>query len=182
MRGIIPNKDNPFLSSYQLDEAWGIGNGYYIMALIATHQGNLEDAIEFHHKSLDIYDKFEESWGRAHNLANLGFVHLALDEIDKAQEIFYSCMRISHSAKFNGTLLESLVGIAQLYVHYQSEKRAATLLGMVQAHPAINSDVQMRLKPLQHTLASTMPETELQKAIQHGSTLDIDRVVTKMLV
>jgi tetratricopeptide (TPR) repeat protein len=166
----------------ELDDIWGIANGYYIMALIASHQGNFVDALEFHLKSLDLYGKFDAPWNHALNLANLGFVYLELNEIDKAQSTFYDCMRMCYSAKLNGSLLESLVGIARLFIHYKSEKRAAILLGMIQAHPAMNSDVQMRLKPLQQLLESTMPKADLQKAIQQGSTMDIEDIVSKMLV
>lgn len=166
----------------ELNEPYGIANGYYIMALIATQQRDFENAVEFHLKSLDLYNEFDEPWSHALNLSNLGFVYLALNETDKAQDAFYDCMQICYTAGLMGSLLESLVGMARLYVHHKGEKRAAVLLGMIQAHPAMNSDVQMRLKPLHQLLESTMPEADLQKAIQQGSTMDIEDIVPKMLV
>jgi serine/threonine protein kinase/tetratricopeptide (TPR) repeat protein len=165
----------------QLDEVWGVANGYYIMALITTHQENFEDALEFHLKSIDLFSQFGESWNDALNLTNLGFVYLALNRLEGAQRIFYECMQLCYKEKLNGSLLESLVGIAQLHVYHRKEKRAAILLGMVQAHPAINSDVKMRITPLQQILESTLSEADLQTALQQGATMDMNTTVSKML-
>ena len=166
----------------ELEDVAGIANGYYIMALIATHEGDYNDALEFHHKSLDLNVRTDDVWTHVLNLTNMGFVYLELHELEKAQNVFYECIRLAHNSNLLGSVLEALVGFARLYLHYQGEKRSAVLMGMVHAHPAMNSDVRMRMEPLQEALELALPDKTLKKALEQGATMDIDDVVQKMLV
>lgn len=166
------------------NQTWGIANGYYIMALAATEQGEWSQAVAYHNHSLDLTRDIHEyePWTIALNFVNLGFVYLEKGDIYKAQDTLYECFRVCLESELNGTLLETLVGIARLYSHYDAHQRSAILLGMIQTHSAFNSDVQRRLQPLITILDNHLSESELKTAMEKGATMQVDDIVAKLLI
>jgi tetratricopeptide (TPR) repeat protein len=166
----------------EMDNYWGIANGYYIMALIASHEGKPDEALEFHQKSLYIAREQEDIWSVILNLNNLGFVYLELDDMDNAQTTFQDAIKTTYESRLYGGMLEALVGVAHLYVRDNNPQQAGLLIGAIEAHPAINSDVHFRLDKLRQIIGTSLPSDELEHAIQQGKTLDIAPVVTKLIL
>jgi len=165
----------------EMENWWGIANGYFIMALIASHEGDYDDAMELHYKSLDIYQEQEDTWNTVLNLNNLGFVFLKLNDVESAQRAFYECLQITYNTHLNGSLIEALTGIAHVYARHGHVKQAGLLYGLVEAHPALNSDVEIRLKDLMTLLESEFDKEVIWKAVAHGRKRSVDDVVPKLL-
>lgn len=166
----------------EMNNMWGIAGGYYIMGLIASQEGDYDEAIDFHHKSLDIYDEdHEDLWGIALNLNNLGFIYLKMGNIALAQDAFYQCLKLTHDTHLHGSLLEALAGVAHVYAFDGRVKQSGLLYGVIESHPAINSDVEGHLQKLMEKLEADFAQDDIWRAIAKGRKRTLDDVVPKLL-
>ncbi|MCP4286076.1 MAG: tetratricopeptide repeat protein, partial [Gammaproteobacteria bacterium] len=147
---------------------------------LADHQGDYAAARDFQQQSLAILQALGDQWNSANILINLGFVHLHLRS-EQAHSSLHKALVIAQAIRAIPLILEAVVGFAWLYMHAARPTRAGELAGLAQHHPTHNINVQIRLDELLPQLAEALPPAELQAALAHGKTLDLDTVVAELL-
>jgi hypothetical protein len=92
-------------------------------------------------------------------------------------------MQESSAAGIVHTTLNALVGVAWLRAQDGRHERAAELLGLALSHPALESDVrQNTAEPILAMLREALPADQLDAALARGQALDLDTVVSELLI
>ncbi|MCP4995003.1 MAG: tetratricopeptide repeat protein, partial [Gammaproteobacteria bacterium] len=170
------------LSIYRdVDHRLGIAMILNNLGNIAADQGDYGQTRNYHQQSLSIKRDIGHQWGIVNSLNTLGFVYLRIQR-GLTQATFHEALTIAYSIQAIPLLLMALAGSIWLYLQGDNPIRAGELCGLIQHHPAYDSDVQKRLNELRPLLQDALSATDLEAALARGKTLDLDTVVAELLV
>ncbi|MFZ0547881.1 MAG: tetratricopeptide repeat protein [Candidatus Promineifilaceae bacterium] len=157
-----------------------IGRTLSSLGLVAADMDDWDAAEDYLQQSLEIFKQIGDKVGTAGGFINLGFVKLMHDP-EEAKKYFYEALVICHNIQLIMYLLETMVGIAWLYEGQGDLVEAAELVGLLQHHPATNSDVKWRLTGLPEKLAAGLEPDELEAALERGRASDVNKFVGELI-
>ena len=170
------------LAVYQtIGDRWGVATCYINLGEIARTLGQYQQAAEFYEKSLPITQETGARLSQAINLLNLTHVHTALDHDDLAWQCLVQALKEAAAINAQAILVEGLAALALLHARAGNPLYAAQLLGMVQAHPAYNQEVERNSAPVLEALHLALSPEQIQAALEQGSKLDHQIVLSAMI-
>ncbi|MCP4287650.1 MAG: tetratricopeptide repeat protein [Gammaproteobacteria bacterium] len=149
---------------------------------VAYYQDDYEQAQDYYQQSFSIYRDIGDQQGTAISLSNLGKVAYRQADYGQVQDYYQQSFTIAHSIQAIPLMLMSLLGFAWLYLQGTQPVRAGKLCGLVQHHPAFDSEVQIRLDEVLPLLQDTLSAADLETALACGKSLNLDSVVAELLV
>ncbi|MEM8860838.1 MAG: hypothetical protein AAGD96_21150, partial [Chloroflexota bacterium] len=150
------------------------------IGLTASMQGDYHTAYEMTKQSQILFNEVGETFGSAASLINLAYIDLQLSPA-RAPQAFEEALIASREIESAPYLLETLVGVAEVYLNSGELERAAELVGLTRSHPSSNSDVDMRLKEFEPKLKAELAEDQWDALIEKGASLKIDDAIDQYL-
>ena len=147
---------------------------------LANHFGNNEQAEQFARESLSTYTGVfmaHESF----TLKVLGEACLAQGNLRQARQSFRQALQRVLAVKEMFSLFETLLGIARLRVAEGDLAGAITLLALVIHYTASEQMTKDEAAALLAKLEAELPPDVVAEAKEHGRTMDLDTVVTKLI-
>jgi tetratricopeptide (TPR) repeat protein len=142
--------------------------------------GNLEKAKQCYEESLLIARETNHRHGVTSTLANLGQLHILLGKHQVAWGYLREALLQSVAIGAVPLTLDALVGVAQLQIDVGRYLSAAELLGLALSHPAMETDVSQVAESALGKLRKVLPAEQLEAAMDHGKTLDLDTVIAEL--
>jgi tetratricopeptide (TPR) repeat protein len=142
--------------------------------------GSLEKANRYYQESLLIARETDHRHGVTSTLANLGQLHILLDKRQVAWGYLREALLQSVVIGAVPLTLDALVGVAQLQIEAGQYLSAAELLGLALSHPALETDVGQVAESALGRLREVLPAEQLEAAMDHGKTLELDTVVAEL--
>jgi tetratricopeptide (TPR) repeat protein len=165
----------------QIGDRWGVGTGFINLGETARRLGDLKQAAQYYETSLPIFQEIDNSVGIAIAQLNLGHAYTGLgEELVAWQYIRESLQRSSKIGAFT-IILEGLVGVASLWAMAGHYAPAAELLGLARSHPAFNAEIEVTAQPVFRMLREKLAPAQLEAALKHGQSLNLDEVVAKIV-
>ncbi|MCI0713962.1 MAG: tetratricopeptide repeat protein [Chloroflexi bacterium] len=166
----------------EIGDRAGTATGLNNLGVVAEHQGDFEAACCYHEDSLTIRKEIGDRAGAAMSLDNLGHVISSHGSATIAHGYYLDALRESTAAGFTPITLDSLAGVARLMTNGGHYERAVGILGLVIIHPSTPSETKQDIiEPTLAQLRELMPVDELEVALEHSKTLDLDEVVAEIL-
>lgn len=133
---------------------------------------------------LDCLAEYKESdWrlgiARIHN--DLGTVSVALNHNHDAQQYFHEALKEGLEMGVYPTVLETLVGIAQLFATQDNLEQAIELLALALHHPTCHADTKINITRLLAPLEKELPSEIYNAPFERGKANDLDAVAVSLL-
>ena len=142
--------------------------------------GHLEKAKQCYEESLQIARETDHRHGVTSTSANLGQLHILLGKHQVAWGYLREALLQSVAIGAVPLTLDALVGVAQLQIDVGQYLSAAELLGLALSHPAMEADVSQVAESALGRLRKVLPVEQLEAAMDHGKTLDLDTVIGEL--
>ncbi len=150
------------------------------LGLLLLDIGRYEEAENYFTESIEIKKIHGSTWDIPSTYNNLGFLYLKTQD-NRAWGTFQSALSLSWSSEIIPLVLESLIGLAFLYLQQNQLIESAELVGLVQHHPNLIDDVRFWIDELLPELEQVLDPTNLQVALERGKGLDLKAVVQDLL-
>jgi class 3 adenylate cyclase/tetratricopeptide (TPR) repeat protein len=144
--------------------------------------GNLEKAKRYFQESLLHAREAGHRHGATSTLGNLGHIHLSFGEHQVAWEYFREALIESVAIGAFPLTLNALVGVVEQQIEVGQHLSAAVLLGLALSHPAMTPDIGGGAESALGRLRELLPAEQLEAAMAHGKTLELDAVVAELEV
>lgn len=158
---------------HRANEATALGN----LGDIARQQGKLPLAERYTREALvmnrDMGRRMYEDIG----LLNLGHVLRAQTNDDEAIALYREAILLAEVLGVTPLALEALVGWADILVKRGDIETALQWLGVVQAHPKVNSDTQQEMTPILSQLETQVGAEAVAAGLADGATMNLAQVV-----
>jgi tetratricopeptide (TPR) repeat protein len=147
----------------------------------ARYQGDYAAAARHYHESLTVSNEIGARNLVAWHQINLGHVAVGLDDLPEAERRYREGIAEAHAMGVKTLVLDGLVGMAALWAKRDNWRRAAEMVGLALAHPALgpegksDSEIAFALLRAAHTPA------EIEMAYAQGKALNLDEVVEELL-
>ncbi len=105
------------------------------MSIGAYFLEDYKGAIDFGEQAVKLFKSINHVWGTCASLGHLGFTHLRMGEIKRAQNIFYDSLELTSDSEMVPLSLYALAGIACTRVKEGNEKGGTRLFKYIQSHP-----------------------------------------------
>jgi tetratricopeptide (TPR) repeat protein len=162
--------------------AWGMFPLDFVdLGSISYRLGDHDKASKHYQNDLEI--SREKGWRRktANALNGLGRVSLEKGNDLEARTHFHEALEISLEIGALPLVLETLVGVAELFVRDDQLEHAVEILYLCVHHSATHAAVRMRAEKLLNDLKAKLPQDEFVSAQQRGIASDLESVVTALL-
>ncbi|MDX1520365.1 MAG: tetratricopeptide repeat protein, partial [Anaerolineae bacterium] len=113
---------------------WGTAQALNNLGEVARCEGDYSRAVPLYEESLALFRELGSSGDVARSLHNLGYMALAQDDIDQAATRFAESLALFQERGSKRGLVECLAGFAGVATIRADFRRAAQLLGAVEAH------------------------------------------------
>jgi tetratricopeptide (TPR) repeat protein len=165
----------------EVGDRWGMASCFINMGETRRRQGEPRVAAQHFQKALDIFREIDSPRGTAICVLNLGHAHAALMEDATAQRYLREALDIALDIESYALVLETMGGMALLHARAGRKDRAAELLGVVLAHPALNEEIRTNIQPALTLLRQKFSAARLNAALARGQELDWNAVVAELL-
>jgi DNA-binding SARP family transcriptional activator len=162
-----------------LEKAKIIGNPIWLaryltgLGWLAFFKGNFKEAESYTLKSLDEFRSLNARWEIANTLANLGHIANHMDNTGQAFSYYHESVNIAIQINSVGTLLEILVGMADIEQKQARFENAARIIGLVMQNRSCDTEIRNLAKPVIRELKKHMVNRNLQKIIETESSYPI---------
>ncbi len=92
-----------------------LGNTYAVMGTANWHMGKLDEAILFHQKSLDAYNKISNVEGEGKALASISLVYQSMNKLKEAEQYALKAKTLMNPKKPTPALISLLHSLANVY-------------------------------------------------------------------
>lgn len=152
----------------------------YNLGFTAYKQGRYTRAIDFYQQSLAIDQQLGIQWSICRGFLGLGWV-ASKQGNSQAIHWFVQALRTAHRVQLIPEILWSIVGFVDYLLKDGQTERAVQYMGLVQHHPAQDSNVRDALAGIIPRLETTVSSNIRQTMLEQGKALDLDTVVQKLL-
>ncbi len=164
----------------ELGHQIGISLNTSNLGVVAYYRRDYERARKLHQQSLAIDEQLGYRLGVAYNSIGLGRVAFKQEQAE-ALHWFSQALSTAHSIGATPQMLLAIVGFVGWLTQHGQAERAATLVGLVQQHPAQNIEVRKALDEVMPSLKAALSPDDLAAALERGKSLDLDTVVAELL-
>lgn len=162
----------------KLDDQNGISYGLTNLGLIAYRTQDYQRARILTEESLAIRRAIEEPQGVVLGLTNLSHIYLRLGyDAAPVRAMLHEGLTIALDLQAPPLVLSVLIAVVVLMFRHEDRVRAIELLGMVQAHPAYNTNIADWMTLWQPELEADLDPAAWQAALKRGESLDFDATV-----
>lgn len=159
----------------------GIAISLLNLGWIANRLKNYKEARNYIHQSLDIKRTIQETRLVYDDLMVLCFVCLQDNDTEITPHI-WEALEIAQSFQSTPMVLALAACVAWAYLDQGDTSVAAKIVGLVQDHPAHNSQVQTWLNVIIPRLEELVEPTELNALYADGKSLDAEALINHYLV
>ncbi len=140
-----------------------------------------EAAKRCYHESMLIGRETGHRHGVTSTLSNLGHLHVLTGEHNAAWSYLQEALNEFVAIGVVPLTLDTLIGVAQLWVETGRAIPAAELLGLALNHPAVEASSIQAAEPILAKLREAVPPEQYEQATEHGKALKLDDVVARLL-
>lgn len=160
-------------------DKYNLSNMLNALGYIEEETGNTAAALAYYTECLTTMREVGSIYGAANAQVNIGHALLRTDPKSAVQH-FREALKVAHEIS-PSLSLEILADFA-LHALYSGEAvRAAEWSGVIVAHPAISTDISIRLNELRAELDKALSADEIEAAVQRGKSLDFEAIVLELL-
>lgn len=153
----------------------GLGN-------VALEQGDLTESARCHRESLVIAREIGNRVGAAIELINVGDALAGLGSRQEAAARYHEALQEAWAVGTVWVVMAALVGLAQLWAQDGQSLAAAELVGLACGHPLSNREVVQTASHVLALLRDNLGVEELERAMERGRGLNLDEVLTGLLL
>jgi len=168
---------NQYKSSLVLARGIGdrmlVANCLTLLGDTARQLAKFDDAHSYYLQAVNFYEEMGYLYGIALMRNALGFLALERKRPDTAAEHFKEALHYGINNDSPLPALEAIIGMARLQHQNGDSEAAAELIGLVRYHPASNSEIESRAKPLLQELRGALPDALGTAALERGRGLDL---------
>lgn len=144
-------------------------------------QANFAQAEIIQAEAIRLCQEIGDHGGLAVSHNTLGHIALYRGQLDTALVNYRTGLKEAAYFETTPMTLESLAGLAGLWVQTGQALRAAELFGLATSHTHTSPEVAQIAPYVRQLLQEALPPTELETALQRGKALDLDQVVKETL-
>ncbi len=167
--------------SKSVGDRWGLGFAYRGLALIAQEKGQYLEAVDWFHKSLEIFSELGARQDGARILAEMGHSLFELGLDAEARRAWLDSLRLGTETNGTFIVLEALVGIARLQAKRGDTACAFELLSYVLDHPSSIQDTKYRAARLNAELEPRLTPQQIETARERVKAKTIEVIVDEVL-
>ncbi len=119
--------------------------------------GRYDNALSYLRECLSVTERRNDRRHRSLAAKSIAFVHLSRGDTDEARVYLRQALSAAYAMNTTPLLLEVLVGYARCYCGEGEPERAAPILDLVEAHPALNTDVERKIAEVRAMLPTDVP-------------------------
>jgi predicted ATPase/DNA-binding CsgD family transcriptional regulator/Tfp pilus assembly protein PilF len=148
---------------------------------VALRSGDLTDAWQLYAESLAYDRQGGYRLGVADNLAALGMVSLAQGNHAQSRQYFLESLREGMTIQAPPTILNTMMGIAELFMRQGNLAQAVRLAALVSKHPASRAEDKDRAGLVLIQSEEEWPAADLDLAVQQSATADLNTVAAQLV-
>ena len=152
----------------------------YNLGITAYKQGEYARATDLYQQNLAIDQQLGIQWGICRGFIGLGWV-ASKQGSSQAIHWFVQALRTAHRVQLIPETLWSIVGFADVLLKDAQIERATQYAGLVQYHPAQDSNVRDAMAEIMPVLEASLSLDELATALERGKELDLGTAVQELL-
>ncbi|MCP4544085.1 MAG: tetratricopeptide repeat protein [Chloroflexi bacterium] len=147
---------------------------------LARLQGDYATAQHHSQQALEIFEELGAQQSLAVTLGNLGHVSVAMGDHVAAAPYYHKAIQIAMTVGAIPAALEALAGLVGVLAQSGQAERALELLGLVQHHPALDSEIRRIIEPILADLRAKLPQDVVDAALEQGKSLELEAVVAEI--
>jgi len=159
----------------------GIATSIADLGTIALFMCNYELARERCQEALEAFQDFGEQVLAGYVLGKLGDIAIAVGDLQEARSMYHSAMEIEVDSQHIPLCMNILTGVATLLVSAGESPLAMELVALVQNHPQIGPEAQLRAKKVFDKLKAKLPPDIIKEAQQRSQEREILSTAEEML-
>ena len=165
----------------ELEDRETIADSHTVLGMVALETGDYAGAEAAFLEALKVSEETGARDGIVESRLWLAFSALAKKDAAAARSLLRSALDGSNTIQSVPTLIELIIGIAQLHLLEGRAERSAELVGLIDAHPMGSmTSIQYWIKPLHKALEAAIPPDVLAAAVLRGKMLNFEQM-TKTL-
>ncbi len=165
----------------EIGDRFTIARNTNALGVTAATIGEYAEAQSHYTEALRIFHEIGDRWGTAFILNNLAFVELLMGHHIPAAGRFYEALAESLPIGVIPVILESMVGLARIFLEIQEQEQAMILLGLALNHPATFNDVRVLSQPAIDRLKTELGEEAYEAGLEKGKHEDVQALVNRLL-
>ena len=165
----------------QTKNRWGMGTSYRYLGLATLAEGRYIEAQGYFQKSLEIFGESFEGWDIALSLVYLGDATLMSGDLVRAETIYREALRKAMNAHATSIAIETLVGMAQLFVQLGKVDQAYELSRHVLNHPGSMQETKDRASQVISEAENRLNHKQIE-AIKEGTKNQSLEAITEMFL
>jgi len=160
---------------------WGLGTAYRYLGSVSLAEGQYAVAQTHFQKSLDLFGEYTEGWDVALSLYYLGEVALREGNRTDSRKNFLEALQISHDANSIPIAVDSLLGLAQVYLQDGELERVLELLHHIVHHPSSSQETKDHAYRLRAEMEAQLTPIQIKTIQAHAAEKTFDVVVEDLL-
>ena len=151
------------------------------LGLAAFELGNVDEAVALHQQALRQARELGDQSLEGRTLARLSRLAAASGSAEQAQRYAKQALELSWGIRDLPDVVAALVSMAELRARQGELKAATGLLSVALRHPATSQFDKDRTRKLLKTLRQQLSPNELVEAMEHGSRMQLERIVEQLI-
>jgi len=160
---------------------WGLGTAYRYLGSVSLAEGQYAAAQTHFQKSLDLFGEYTEGWDIALTLYYLGETALMERNRNEARNKFLKALRISFDANSVPIAINSLLGLAQVYLQDGEPERVLELSYHILNHPSNTQEAKDRAYALQAEVDTQLTPAQIEMIQARAGEKTFEAVVDNLL-
>jgi tetratricopeptide (TPR) repeat protein len=144
-------------------------------------QQSYAEARTLYQQSLDLYQELNDKGGLASTINGLAFVASGQADYETAARYFHQALQIAQELRFAPLIVWILLGIGEMLLKTQHIERGVELLGLVEQHPAAESEARLRARHCLDRFRDQLLPDDFTAHYERGQQLDLDQVTGTLL-
>gem|GEM_PF-955951 len=170
------------LSSFRdIEDRWGMAAVLNNLGFIALQQEQYPEAEQHFENSREMLQAIGDRASVANTVNNLGHVAKGRQDYPKALMYYRQSLRDALELGADPIALESLVGIASVYVQDHRDSDAQELLRLATRHPATNPEIKSLAEPIVAAIKTRLTEAQVTAALEQDDALDLSALGQRLL-
>jgi DNA-binding SARP family transcriptional activator/Tfp pilus assembly protein PilF len=164
-----------------LGHRYGMASCLNNLGNVAASLGEHGGARRYYQQALELRENLGDQRGVASVLNNLGRVADILEEFPASREHFIRALETGWGNNAIPVVLDSLLGLAELWLHCGSQAEAVKLLALVVSHAASNQESVARAEYLIASISKEIAGEDFDVLFASGEKLELDQIVAEIL-
>jgi predicted ATPase/DNA-binding CsgD family transcriptional regulator/Tfp pilus assembly protein PilF len=185
-RGEYETAKKRFQETFELaaaeGEKWKQARAIAGLGRVAYHQGNLAEAEEQLNEALSRTRDNGIRLDEAQIMNILGRVAIAGGNLVDARKIFAEALQIGLEIDLPPTILETLIGVAELKTHEGDVGDASELCNLCLQHPALHADAEAQARTLLVKIQAEFPSTQEASNFKPAHSSDLAALASDILM